>query len=243
MLSGTFRCIVYKEQVIESFRHLEGFSLGQADLIPRGMSTSKEAVITAGRDAFVHGYPERIIPGEVERGMKERRAHGIYEEMLAFARYAFNKAHAVSYEIVSYRTAFMQRNNPHDYIADIWTCVLDNTPKVTEYIAECRVLGIPLLPPDINASEADFTVAVGDLRLGLVALKGVGRGHILELMRERQMGGPFTAVDVFCRRMKGHELNRRAVGSHIPAGCFKRMGYKRMELMQSVDRVLDGEAR
>ena len=242
ILSVTYGCILYQEQVIEIFRQLAGFSLGQADMIRRAMSKKKEAVITAERAAFVHGDPERNIPGAVARGVPEQTANEIYDEILAFASYAFNKAHAVSYAIVSYRTAYMKRNYPHEYMAALLTSVLDNTPKVTEYIAECRELGIRLLPPDINASDADFTVEEGDLRFGLVAIKGVGRGLIQALMREREIGGPFTAFDEFCRRMNGHDLNRRAVESLIRAGCFDRMGYKRKALMQSVDRVLGGAA-
>ena len=242
ILDVTNGCIVYQEQVIEIFRQLAGFSLGQADMIRRAMSKKKEAVITAERAAFVHGDPERSIPGAVARGVPEQTANEIYDEILAFASYAFNKAHAVSYAIVSYRTAYMKRNYPHEYMAALLTSVLDNTPKVTEYIAECRELGIRLLPPDINASDADFTVENGDLRFGLVAIKGVGRGLIQALMREREIGGPFTAFDEFCRRMNGHDLNRRAVESLIRAGCFDRMGYKRKALMQSVDRVLGGAA-
>ena len=242
ILSVTYGCILYQEQVIEIFRQLAGFSLGQADMIRRAMSKKKEAVITAERAAFVHGDPERNIPGAVARGVPEQTANEIYDEILAFASYAFNKAHAVSYAIVSYRTAYMKRNYPHEYMAALLTSVLDNTPKVTEYIAECRELGIRLLPPDINASDADFTVEEGDLRFGLVAIKGVGRGLIQALMREREIGGPFTAFDEFFRRMNGHDLNRRAVESLIRAGCFDRMGYKRKALMQSVDRVLGGAA-
>lgn len=242
ILSVTYGCIVYQEQVIEIFRQLAGFSLGQADMIRRAMSKKKEAVITAERAAFVHGDPARSIPGAVARGVPEQTANVIYDEILAFASYAFNKAHAVSYAIVSYRTAYMKRNYPHEYMAALLTSVLDNTPKVTEYIAECRELGIRLLPPDINASDADFTVENGDLRFGLVAIKGVGRGLIQALMREREIGGPFTAFDEFCRRMNGHDLNRRAAESLIRAGCFDRMGYKRKALMQSVDRVLGGAA-
>ena len=135
ILSVTYGCIVYQEQVIEIFRQLAGFSLGQADMIRRAMSKKKEAVITAERAAFVHGDPERSIPGAVARGVPEQTANEIYDEILAFASYAFNKAHAVSYAIVSYRTAYMKRNYPHEYMAALLTSVLDNTPKVTEYIA------------------------------------------------------------------------------------------------------------
>ena len=155
ILSITYGCIVYQEQVIEIFRQLAGFSLGQADMIRRAMSKKKEAVITAERAAFVHGDPARSIPGAVANGVPEQTANAIYDEILAFASYAFNKAHAVSYAIVSYRTAYMKRNYPHEYMAALLTSVLDNTPKVTEYIAECRELGIRLLPPEVR-EKASF---------------------------------------------------------------------------------------
>lgn len=176
ILSVTYGCILYQEQVIEIFRQLAGFSLGQADMIRRAMSKKKEAVITAERAAFVHGDPARSIPGAVARGVPEQTANDIYDEILAFASYAFNKAHAVSYAIVSYRTAYMKRNYPHEYMAALLTSVLDNTPKVTEYIAECRELGIRLLPPDINASDADFTVENGDLRFASWPSRAWGAG-------------------------------------------------------------------
>mgnify|MGYP002601836359 CR=1 FL=1 len=242
ILGVTYGCMVYQEQVQQVFRELAGYSLGQADVIRRAMSKKKHAVIDAERVAFIHGDPVRNIPGCVANGVPEDVAGSIYDEIVDFANYAFNKAHAVSYAFVTYRTAYMKRNYPHEYMAALLTSVLDNTPKVTEYIAECRELGIRLLPPDINASDADFTVENGDLRFGLVAIKGVGRGLIQTLMREREIGGPFTAFDEFCRRMNGHDLNRRAAESLIRAGCFDRMGYKRKALMQSVDRVLGGAA-
>lgn len=242
ILSVTYGCIVYQEQVIEIFRRLAGFSLGQADLIRRAMSKKKEKEIKKEREAFIHGDAARNICGAVANGVPEDVANSIYDEILDFASYAFNKAHAVAYAIVAYRTAYMKRHFMREYMAALLTSVLDSSTKVAEYIAECRELGIRLLPPDVNESDADFTVVGENLRFGLVAIKNIGRGFINALMREREQNGPFTAFDEFCRRMNGHDLNRRAVESLIRAGCFDSMGYKRKALMQVVDRVLDGVA-
>ena len=240
ILDVTYGCIVYQEQVIEIFRRLAGFSLGQADLIRRAMSKKKHAVIDAERKAFVHGDPARSIPGCVANGVSETVANSIYDEILDFASYAFNKAHAVSYAIVSYRTAWMKCHWPREYMAALLTSVLDSSAKVAEYIAECRAMGIRLLPPDVNESDADFTVVGPNIRFGLVAVKGIGRGFISQVMAERSQGGPFTAFDDFCRRMYGRELNRRPVESLIRAGAFDSLGYKRKALLQVLDKVLNG---
>ena len=240
ILEVTYGCIVYQEQVIEIFRRLAGFSLGQADMIRRAMSKKKHAVIDAERKAFVHGDPARSIPGCLQNGVSEAVANSIYDEILDFASYAFNKAHAVSYAIVCYRTAWMKCHWPREYMAALLTSVLDSSGKVAEYIAECKTMGIQLLPPDVNESDADFTVAGGNIRFGLAAVKGVGRGFVGELMAERTAGGPFTAFDEFCRRMYGRELNRRPVESMIRAGAFDSLGYKRKALLQVLDSVLEG---
>ena len=240
ILSVTYGCIVYQEQVIEIFRRLAGFSLGQADMIRRAMSKKKHDVIDAERRAFVHGDAARNIPGCTANGVPEDTANSIYDEILDFASYAFNKAHAVAYAIVCYRTAWMKCHRPREYMAALLTSVLDTSGKVAEYIAECRAMGIALLPPDVNESDADFTVVGDNLRFGLVAVKGIGRGFINALMEERAENGPFTAFDEFCRRMYGHELNRRPVESLIRAGAFDSLGYKRKALLQVLDSVLDG---
>ena len=240
ILDVTYGCIVYQEQVIEIFRKLAGFSLGQADMIRRAMSKKKHDVIDAERKAFVHGDPERNIPGCVANGVSEAVANSIYDEILDFASYAFNKAHAVSYAIVSYRTAWMKCHWPREYMAALLTSVLDSSAKVAEYIAECKAMGIDLLPPDVNESDADFTVVGPNLRFGLAAVKGIGRGFIHQVMAERELGGPFTAFDDFCRRMYGKDLNRRPVESMIRAGAFDSLGYKRKALLQVLDKVLDG---
>ena len=243
ILEVTYGCIVYQEQVIEIFRRLAGFSLGQADMIRRAMSKKKHKVIDAERVAFVHGDPSRNIPGALANGVSEDIANSIYDEILDFASYAFNKAHAVSYAIVVYRTAYMKRHYPREYMAALLTSVLDNSTKVAEYIAACREMGIQLLPPDVNESDANFTVAGENIRFGLVAIKGIGWGAIEELVQERENGGAFKSFEDFCRRMSGKELNRRAVDSLIRAGAFDSMGYKRKALLQIAGQVIDSIAR
>ncbi|MGM9614861.1 MAG: DNA polymerase III subunit alpha [Oscillospiraceae bacterium] len=240
ILQVTYGCIVYQEQVIEIFRRLAGFSLGQADMIRRAMSKKKHAVIDAERKAFVFGDAERGIAGCIANGVPEAVANSIYDEILDFASYAFNKAHAVSYAIVCYRTAWMKRHWPREYMAALLTSVLDSSGKVAEYIAECRAMGIQLLPPDVNESDADFTVVGENIRFGLAAVKGIGRGFMQQVMAERELNGPFSAFDEFCRRMYGKELNRRPVESLIRAGAFDSLGYKRRALLQVLDSVLEG---
>ena len=240
ILEVTYGCIVYQEQVIEIFRRLAGFSLGQADMIRRAMSKKKHKVIDAERVAFVHGDESRGIDGAVKRGIPEATANSIYDEILDFASYAFNKAHAVSYAIVSYRTAYMKRHYPRQYMAALLSSVLDNSPKVAEYIAECREMGIKLLPPDVNESYADFSVSGNDIRFGLVAIKSIGRGFISELIARREEDGPFRSLEDFCRRMAGKELNRRAVENLIRAGAFDSMGFKRKALLRVAGVMIDG---
>ena len=243
ILAVTYGCIVYQEQVIEIFRSLAGFSLGQADNIRRAMSKKKHKVIDAERIAFVHGDEKRGIDGAVKRGIPEATANSIYDEILDFASYAFNKAHAVSYAIVVYRTAYMKRHYPQQYMAALLTSILDSSVKVAEYIAECREMGIKLLPPDVNASGANFTVDGQNIRYGLVAIKGIGWGAIESMVSEREANGPFADFEDFCRRMNGRELNRRAIENLIKAGAFDSMGYKRKALIQIAGAVIDSIAQ
>ena len=243
ILAVTYGCIVYQEQVIEIFRSLAGFSLGQADNIRRAMSKKKHKVIDAERVAFVHGDPARGIAGALANGVSEEIANSIYDEIVDFASYAFNKAHAVSYAFVCYRTAYMKRHYPQEYMAALLTSVLENSSKITEYIAECKDMGIRLLPPDVNESDANFTVVGENIRFGLVAIKGIGWGAIEELVRERTANGPFTDFEDFCRRMSGKELNRRAVENLIKAGAFDSMGYTRHALLIIAGQVMESIAQ
>ncbi len=246
ILNVTYGCIVYQEQVIEIFRRLAGFSLGQADMIRRAMSKKKHDIIDAERQSFIYGDETRGICGALAKGVSEKAAGSIYDEIVDFANYAFNKAHAVSYAIISYRTAYMKCHHPREYMAALLSSVLDNSTKVAEYIAECREMGIKLLPPDVNESEADFTVSGENIRFGLVAIKNIGRGFINALMENRSNEGPFSSFDDFCQRLHGRDLNRRALESLIRSGAFDSMGYRRSQLLVVYDRVLEsigGDAR
>ena len=243
ILEVTYGCIVYQEQVIQIFRQLAGFSLGQADMIRRAMSKKKHKVIDAERIAFVHGDPARSIPGALANGVPESVANEIYDEILSFASYAFNKAHAVSYAIVCFRTAYMKRHYPRQYMAALLTSILGSTEKVAEYTAECRELGIRVLPPDVNESGADFTVAGENIRFGLAAIKGIGRSAVDSMTEERTAGGPFRDFSDFCSRMSGKELNRRAVENLILAGAFDSLGYHRRALFAAAGPTLESISR
>lgn len=203
------------------------------------MSKKKHKVIDAERVAFIHGDPERGIDGAVKRGVPENVANSIYDEILDFASYAFNKAHAVSYAIVSYRTAYMKRRYPQQYMAALLSSVLDNSLKIAEYIAECRELGIRLLPPDVNESGADFSVVGNNIRFGMVAIKSIGRGFVNELIAERSANGLFKGFEDFCRRMSGKDLNRRAVENLIRSGAFDSFGVNRRALLQVAPVLID----
>ena len=242
ILSNTYGCIVYQEQVIQIFQQLGGYSLGQADMVRRAISKKKAKEIEKEKNTFIHGDPERNIAGCVANGIPQVTAEAIYQEIYDFANYAFNKAHAVCYAVVAYQTAWFKCHHPKEYMAALLTSVLDSTEKVAEYIAECRSMGIQLLPPDVNESQADFTVVGEGIRFGLVALKGVGRSFINGLLTEREKGGSFTDFMDFCDRMFDQDLNRRVVESLIKSGAFDRMGCRRSQLMQVYGQVLDGIA-
>ncbi len=240
ILSVTYGCIVYQEQVIEIFRKLAGFSLGQADLIRRAMSKKKQKEIVKERKTFVEGDPERGICGAVHNGVPAQVAEDIYDEILAFANYAFNKAHAVSYAIIAYQTAYLKYYYPPEYMAALLSSVSDVSGKIAEYIAECRASGIPVLPPDINGSDDGFTVSDGSIRFGLAAVKGIGKGFIRTVMARRKDGGPFVSFQDFCRRMTGSELNKREAECLIKAGAFDSLGANRKQLLQAYSQIMDG---
>ena len=241
ILSVTYGCIVYQEQVIQIFQKLGGYSLGQADMVRRAISKKKAAQIQKEKDAFIHGDKERNITGCVANGIPEETAEAIYQEIYDFANYAFNKAHAVSYAVVAYQTAWFKCHYPREYMAALLTSVLDNSDKVAGYINECRDCGIALLPPDINRSSDCFTVEEGGIRFGLVAIKNIGRGFIQAVMAERARA-PFTSLTDFCQRMTGSEMNKRAVENLIRAGAFDTLGARRSQLLKVYERVMDSAA-
>ena len=243
ILSGTYGCIVYQEQVIKIFQELAGYSLGQADMVRRAMSKKKAKDVEREREAFLHGDAARNIRGCVANGIPEATAQAIYDEIYDFANYAFNKAHAVSYAVVAYQTAYFKCHYTKEYMAALLTSVLDNSDKVAEYIAECRECGIALLPPDVNRSYDGFTVEEGGIRFGLVAIKNIGRGFIQALVRERDKGGLFTSFQDFCERMFDcGDMNKRAVENLIKAGAFDTMGAYRSQLIKVYEKVLDAIA-
>ena len=243
ILSVTYGCIVYQEQVIEIFRRLAGYTLGQADMVRRAMSKKKVKDIERERQAFVYGDAGRAIAGCIANGVPEDVAKDIYDEIYAFANYAFNKAHAVAYAIVCYQTAWFKCHYTKEYMAALLTSVLDSSEKVAEYIAECRDCGIHLLPPDINESEADFTVSGEHIRFGLVAVKGVGRGFINAVLAERGRGGPFVSFPDFCQRMFDAELNKRVLENLIRCGAFDSMGIYRSRLLEAYEQLVDSIAQ
>ncbi|MBQ3089620.1 MAG: DNA polymerase III subunit alpha [Oscillospiraceae bacterium] len=242
ILSVTYGCIVYQEQVIEIFRRLAGFSLGQADMVRRAISKKKAKEIEKERKSFVYGDESRGIDGCLKRGIPEATAQAIYDEIYDFANYAFNKAHAVCYAIVAYQTAWFKCHYPREYMAALLTSVLDSSDKVAEYISACKDMGIRLLPPDINRSGADFTVQGENIRFGLAAVKGVGRGVVERLVREREANGPFLSLQQFCERTFDLDLNRRALENLIRCGAFDSLKYRRSQLLAVVGTVMDSVA-
>ncbi len=234
ILNVTYGCIVYQEQVLEILRKLAGFTLGHADMVRRAMSKKKFDLLAREKTAFLEGCAQTGVPEGV--------AESIFTEIMDFANYAFNKAHAVAYAVIAYQTAYMKCHYPRQYMAALLTSVLDSTSKVQEYIAECREQGIGVLPPDVNESQAGFTVSGAGIRFGLVAVKNMGRAFIASLVRERRSGGPFASFEDFCRRMVGQDMNKRALESLIQCGALDSFGHRRSQLLQVFEQYLDSLA-
>ena len=239
ILKVTYGCIVYQEQVIEIFRSLGGYTMGQADNIRRAISKKKMKVIEAERKVFVYGDPEQNISGAIAKGVSEQAAQSIYDEIVDFANYAFNKAHAVCYAVVSYQTAYLKCHYPRQYMAALMTSVLDSAEKISGYIAECKEIGIVTLPPDINHSDDHFIVEGDCIRFGLGAVKNVGHGLIRTMVGKRNEGGPFKTLEEFLERMGEGELNKRAVENFIKCGAMDCFGYHRSELLSVYESMMD----
>ena len=241
ILKVTYGCIVYQEQVIEIFRQLGGYTMGQADNIRRAISKKKMKIIEAERKVFVYGEPDKNIPGCIANGISEAVAQSLYDEIVAFANYAFNKAHAVCYAVVSYQTAYLKCHYPKQYMAALMTSVIDSATKIAGYIAECKEMGIPVLPPDVNHSDDHFTVEGDSIRFGMGAVKNVGRGLIRSMVRKRREDGPFRSVEDLLQRM-GEELNKRAVENFIKCGAMDCFGHHRSELLAVFEQMMDSMA-
>ena len=242
ILKVTYGCIVYQEQVIEIFRSLGGYTMGQADNIRRAISKKKMKIIEEERKVFVYGDKDKGIDGCIARGISESVAQSLYDEIVAFANYAFNKAHAVCYAVVSYQTAYLKCHYPRQYMAALMTSVLSDATKVSGYIAECKELGIPVLPPDINHSDDPFTVEGDAIRFGLGAVKNIGRGLIRSMVAKRNADGPFKSLEDFLQRMGEGELNKRAVENFIKCGAMDCFGHHRSELLAVYESMMDSVA-
>jgi DNA polymerase-3 subunit alpha len=241
ILKVTYGCIVYQEQVIEIFRRLGGYTMGQADNIRRAISKKKMKIIEEERKVFVYGDTAKNIPGCVGNGISEAVGQSLYDEIVAFANYAFNKAHAVCYAVVAYQTAYLKCHYPREYMAALMTSVLDSATKISGYIAECKEMGISVLPPHINHSLDNFSVEGEAIRFGMGAVKNVGRGLIRSIAANRMEEGPFRSLEDFITRM-GEELNKRAVENFIKCGALDCFGNHRSELLAVYERMMDSIA-
>ncbi|MCD8196920.1 MAG: DNA polymerase III subunit alpha [Lachnospiraceae bacterium] len=242
ILKPTYGCIVYQEQVMQIVQQLAGYTLGRADLVRRAMSKKKAAVMKKERQSFVYGNEEEGVPGCIARGISEAVANKIYDEMMDFAEYAFNKSHAAAYAVVSYQTAWLKYYYPVEYMAALLTSVIDNSTKVSEYIASCRQMGIRILPPDINESVGVFSVSNGAIRYGLTAIKSVGKPVIAEIIREREEHGLYQDLEDFIERTTGRELNKRTIENFIKAGAFDSFPLNRRQMLNVYERIVDEAA-
>ncbi|MGN0431020.1 MAG: DNA polymerase III subunit alpha [Lachnospiraceae bacterium] len=239
ILAPTYGCIVYQEQVMQIVRDLGGYTLGRSDLVRRAMSKKKQSVMEKERANFIYGNAEEGVPGCVALGIEEKVADGIYENMMDFAKYAFNKSHAACYAVVAYQTAYLKYYYPVEFMAALLTSVIDNPKKVSEYILVCRNMGIRILPPDINQGESGFSVSDGCIRYSLTAIKSVGWPVIAAVVAERKERGAFTNLNDFITRMADKDLNKRAVENFIKAGALDSLGGTRKQFMSVYVQVMD----
>ncbi len=239
ILESTYGCIVYQEQVMQIVRDLAGYTLGRSDLLRRAMSKKKGDVMKKERQSFVYGNEAEGVPGCVNNGIDEATANKIYDEMIDFAKYAFNKSHAAAYAVVSYQTAYLKYYYPVEFMAALMTSVIDNSSKVAEYIYSSRQMGIKILPPDINKGEGDFSVDNGSIRYGLASIKSVGRPVIQVIVNEREKGGPFKSLKDFLERLSGKETNKRTIENFIKAGVFDSFGGTRKQFMMIYLKILE----
>lgn len=239
ILSPTYGCIVYQEQVMQIVRDLGGYTLGRSDLVRRAMSKKKQHVMEQERKNFIYGNEEENVPGCIQKGIPEEVAGHIYDEMMDFAKYAFNKSHAACYAVVSYQTAYLKYYHPVEFMAALLTSVIDNSGKVAEYILSCKNMGIAMLPPDINKGESGFSVDGNAIRYALTAIKGVGRPVIEQIVAERRLRGAYSTLEDFISRNADGELNKRVIENLIKAGAFDLLGGTRKQFMCVYTQILD----
>ena len=243
ILGPTYGCIVYQEQVMQIVRDLAGYTMGRSDLVRRAMSKKKTAVMEKERQNFVYGNPEENVKGCIANGIDEKTANHIYDEMIDFAKYAFNKSHAACYAVVAYQTAYLKYYYPKEFFAALMTSVMDNVTKVSEYILTCRQLGIRILPPDINEGQSGFSVSGDAIRYGLSAIKSVGRNVVDEIIKERKNNGLFTSIDDFVERMGGREVNKRTLENFIKSGAMDSLPGNRRQKTMIAPELLDQKTK
>ncbi len=243
ILKDTYGCIVYQEQVMEIVQRLAGFSLGGADMVRRAMSKKKALEMEKARKNFIYGEKDDsgnvIVPGCLSRGIDEKTATSIFDDMDAFAKYAFNKSHAAAYAVVAYQTAYLKCFYPVYFMAALITGFMDETEKVNLYVEKCLKLGIKLLPPDINKSRSAFSVENGNIRFGLGSVKNVGLGFMDKVVKEREEGGAYASFKDFAKRMSGKDLNKRAVEGIIRVGAFDSIVPERNKLLAAFEGIID----
>ena len=239
ILKPTYGCIVYQEQVMQIVMKLAGYSLGRADLVRRAMSKKKADVMAKEREYFVYGNAELGVPGCIRNGVDEATANKIFDEMAAFASYAFNKSHAAAYAVVAYETAYLRCYYPLDFMAALLTSVRSNAPKMANYIEAVKKMGIRMLPPDVNVGRGAFSVDSGGIRYGLSAIRSVGDSVVDEILREREENGPFSDLSDFIRRLSNKEANKRTIESFIFAGAFDSFGQNRRQMNLMYPEIID----
>ncbi|MCI9014190.1 MAG: DNA polymerase III subunit alpha [Lachnospiraceae bacterium] len=239
ILAPTYGCIVYQEQVMQIVQDLGGYTMGRSDLVRRAMSKKKQYVMEQERKNFTYGNPEEGVPGCVANGISAEVADHIYDTMMDFAKYAFNKSHAACYAVVAYQTAYLKYYHPVEFMAALLTSVIDNPNKVSEYIMSCRSMGIQILPPDINEGESGFSVSGNEIRYALTAIKSVGRPVIEAVVTERRARGPYTNLEDFITRMSDKEVNKRAIEHFIKAGAMDSLGGTRKQFMSVYIQIMD----
>ncbi len=243
ILEPTYGCIVYQEQVMQIVRELAGYTMGRSDLVRRAMSKKKASVMEKERQNFVYGNLAEDVKGCVANGIDEKTANHIYDEMIDFAKYAFNKSHAACYAVVSYQTAYLKYYYPQEFMAALLTSVLDRVDKISEYILTCRQMGIGILPPDINEGESGFSVSGNAIRYGLSAIKSIGRNVVDAIVRERELNGRFTSLDDFIGRMSGKEINKKTVENFIKAGAMDSLPGNRRQKLLVVPEMMDQKSK
>ncbi|HAA80509.1 MAG TPA: DNA polymerase III subunit alpha, partial [Thermoanaerobacter sp.] len=243
ILDVTYGCMVYQEQVMQIVRDVAGYSLGRSDLVRRAMAKKKMDVMEQERKNFIYGIVDEegnvIVPGALRNGLDEATANKLFDEMLDFANYAFNKSHAAAYAVIAYQTAYLKRYYPVEFMAALLNSFVDNLDKVAFYVQVCRKMGIKVLPPDINESDSYFTVVEDKIRFGLSAVKNVGLNMTMEIVSERERNGKFKSVVDFFERMQDSQLNKKAVESLIKAGAFSSFGVRRSQLLSAYDKLME----